>query len=183
LKKQTKDVIVVGYDLYYSILNVYGQVDVQCLNTTTGKDKQMHFSSFNLGPTCHYYPEWAKPECNVSNYGLQACYLNEANIQFNVLPKRSEKQRETLQKEKVISHQYCIEGKDIQTLLWKNKTLALTKPLEFVATHFYLSPDILSAAIGITVLENEYVPILQMETLDPKCGFYRMKQISRDCIQ
>jgi hypothetical protein len=36
-KKEAKDVVVVGYDLYYSVLNAYGQVDVRCLDAIMGK--------------------------------------------------------------------------------------------------------------------------------------------------
>jgi hypothetical protein len=99
-------------------------------------------------------------------------------MHFNVIPKQTVKQRETLMHEKVISHQYRIEIKEIQTLLSKNKTLALTKPLESVAAYFALSPDKLRGAIQVVETEEGFVPIIRMDDLDPMKSFHKFKQVS-----
>ena len=97
---------------------------------------------------------------------------------YNVLPKLLEIQRETLQNKKVVSSEYCIEGKDIQNLFLKNKTLAITKPLEFVVSHFFLSCDVLRESISIETSGEGFIAVLQMKSINPKGGFHRFKQIS-----
>ncbi len=99
-------------------------------------------------------------------------------MKYNVLPKLSKKQRETLQNEKVVSSEYGIEAKDIQNLFLKNKTLALTKPLEFVASHFYISCDALRESIEIQTCDDGFIAVLQMKTMDPKAELHKFKQIS-----
>jgi hypothetical protein len=114
-------------------------VEVWCLNANDGTETAVRKGRFNNSQGLHYHPKWAKPYCNYQSCGLLTRFPNEANLELNVGKKTLALQKKTLDEEHVLSDDEHIATRDIQRLMKKNRTLALTNPLEFVANHFELS--------------------------------------------
>jgi hypothetical protein len=140
-----REAIIEGYDLFMCTLDRYDNICVQCIDAEDGSVKSIEEGGFQEGETAHYYPAWAKPFTGLERYGLLARFPNDRNMEFSVCEKTSKAVRD----EKMVSLNPTIELTDIQSLLTKNRSLAIQHPVEFVARVYNIDLETFSKAISV----------------------------------
>jgi hypothetical protein len=174
----SKDPVILDYNLFYCALDDNGEISIRYINGENGDDERIRTGGFQFGASAAYYPAWAQPHCLLEAYGLRARYPNAANLIFNVAKKSSVAQRRTLNDEKMVSCEEVITVADIQTLMTKNKTLAITDPMEFVATAFQVTRSQLKEAITVHRSGTGYFALIDRSVLDDVNLVRRVRQIS-----
>jgi hypothetical protein len=155
--KITKEVVVEGYDMFSCSLDPCGSVELHCIDGEDASSKPVVKGGFDVSAFGHYYPQWAKAFTGLESYGLLARFPNDRNLKFSVC----EKSAKTVREEKMISTKEIIKISDIQSLLTKNRSLAIERPVEFVARIFQIAPTTFTKAIKVTRSSD-----------GDTCGFY-----------
>ena len=83
-------------------------------------------------------------------------YSNDANMKFNIMRKTTAAQKKLLDDEKIVSLSDDITITQLQTLMIKNRTLALADPMAFVAMAFQVTQDVLQKAITVHKCKNGF---------------------------
>ena len=164
--KDAYDVLISGYHLYYCLMDEFGTVSFRYVDSTNGDDKQLRCGGFDFSTSSMYHPEWAKRNSSSMGYGLLARFPNDANLKFNICRKTTAAQKKILDDEKVVSSSNDITVATLQTLMIKNRTLALTDPMAFVAAAFQVSRDGLQNAITVHKCKNGFNPTVNVSLFD-----------------
>jgi hypothetical protein len=175
--KDSKDVIIGGYDLFFCKMDSNGVIDICRLDARDGKEKRVSTGGFEYGENTHYYPEWAHPYSTFKGYGLRARFPNAANLEFNVVKKKTVPQKKALDDEQVLANEETMSVEAIQTLLTKNRSLAITDPLGFAADYCQLSRDVLKSAIMVSECASGFSAVINTSVFDYLI-FRNIRQIS-----
>jgi hypothetical protein len=143
--KTARDVIIAGYDLFMCFFDQFDVIQVCCVDADDGTTKSIVDGGFENGDASHYYPGWAKPFTGLDEYGLLARFPNDRNMEFNICEKTPKSVRE----EKIVSANASIKLTEIQSLLTKNRSLAIAHPVEFVAQVYKIDLEAFTKAIKV----------------------------------